>query len=137
MTAKGTTYYQPLPVDFLILEALPAKGILGGVHWAGRPVKHVLQDIHDGMPAEAREHVGTSTLMARLRSMKVAGHVEDFASVGSGRIWARTPDGTALLATKSEVLGLPEPAEPQASDLPDPDGSNVLPVPAPGAEVQR
>lgn len=106
MTKPGTNYYSPTPLDFLILEAIPEKGILGGVHWAGRPSRHIQEDLNEHLGADTR--VGASTIMARLRSMKVAGYVEDFASHGSGRIWARTPEGTAHLARKAQVLGLPE-----------------------------
>lgn len=96
--------YQPTPLDFAILERLPDKGILGGVHWAGRPLKHVRSDINAGLP-EGAEPVAITTIQARTRTMKLQGYVEDFASHGSGRIWARTPAGAEFLATKEAVLG--------------------------------
>jgi hypothetical protein len=37
--------------------------------------------------------------------MKIGGYVEDFRG-HRGRVWARTPQGTALLARKDQVLGL-------------------------------
>jgi hypothetical protein len=104
VTQAGQTYYQPTPLDFLILEALPDKGIIGGVHWAGRPVRHVLAEINRQLP-EGAEAVGVSTMQARMRSMKVAGYVTDFPSHGSGRIWAVTPEGRAFAGRKEEVLG--------------------------------
>lgn len=104
MTQAGRSYYNATPLDFLMLEAMPEKGILGGVHWAGRPVKHIRQSINEALH-EGVEEVGTSTIHSRMRSMKVAGLVEDFQSHGGGRIWARTPAGTVHLGRKAEVLG--------------------------------
>jgi hypothetical protein len=104
VTQAGRSYYQPTPLDFLILEALPEKGVLGGVHWAGRPVKHVREQINEGLP-EGAEALGVNPIQARMRSMKVEGLVEDFASHGSGRIWARTVAGSDFLVRKDEVLG--------------------------------
>lgn len=103
MTKTGETYYSPTPLDFLLLQALPQKGVLGGVHWAGRPARHVRDEINEAL--ESGVVVAVSTVQARLRSMKVAGHVEDFPSHGSGRIWARTVSGSELLSRREEVLG--------------------------------
>ena len=98
--SKAGTYYEPMPVDFSILALLPERGIIGGVHWAGVPVRHVTRDVN--AEADGATLPG-SAVMARLRSMKVAGYVEDFPAVGP-RIWARTPEGSAFLATREEVL---------------------------------
>lgn len=104
MTNAGT-YYSPTPLDFVLLEKLPDKGILGGVHWAGRPVKHIRQEINEALP-EGVPTLTADAIVARLRSMKIAGFTEDFAATG-GRIWARTPQGLAHLGRKAELLGLP------------------------------
>jgi hypothetical protein len=95
-------YYRPTPLDFALLERMPDKGIIGGVHWAGRRVKHLVEDINDGV--EPQHAVKTSEVQARMRAMKVAGYVVPFTAVG-GRIWARTPEGAEHLKTKAEVLG--------------------------------
>jgi hypothetical protein len=105
VTQAGQTYYRPTPLDFEILAALPPKGILGGVHWAGRPARHVREQINERLP-EGTPPVKVSTIQARLRSMKIAGYVEDFQSHGSGRIWALTTDGREHLGRREEVLGL-------------------------------
>lgn len=104
MTPPGKQHYSPTPLDFLILGKLPMKGILGGVHWAGRPLKHVRDDINQALP-EGAPPVAMSTIQARSRSMKTVGYLEDFASHGSGRIWAKTAAGVAFEATKDQVLG--------------------------------
>jgi hypothetical protein len=104
VTKAGNRYYQPTPLDFQMLEAMPPKGILGGVHWAGRPARHLQEDINDALP-DGVKPLGTSTIQARLRSMKVAGYVEDFQAHGGGRIWARTTEGSAFLARREQVLG--------------------------------
>lgn len=95
-------YYSPIPLDFVILDLIPAKGILGGVHWAGRPVRHVTEEINrrPGLAEVNGQIVG-----GRLRSLKVGGYVEDFAAAASQRIWARTPAGSEFLARREEVLG--------------------------------
>lgn len=96
--------YRPLPLDFQILEELPDKGVLGGVHWAGRPLKHVRISINEHLP-EGFPPVAMSVIQARTRSMKLAGLVEDFPATSVGLIWARTAAGVEVLATKAEVLG--------------------------------
>lgn len=97
--------YSPTPLDFLLLEQVPDDGILGGVHWAGRPLKHVRDSINAGLP-DGVEPVATSTMQSRARTLKLAGYVIDHPSHGSGRIWARTPAGAEFLNTKAEVLGV-------------------------------
>lgn len=101
MTASVTNYYSPTPLDFAVLGLLPDKAIIGGAHWAGRPVKHIVADLNGSLDVEV---TGTD-VVARLRSMKVAGYVEDFAATGS-RIWARTAAGVEHLGKREEVLGL-------------------------------
>jgi hypothetical protein len=102
--SKAGSYYRPMPLDFAILGLLPAKGIIGGVHWAGVPARHVARDINADLPSGA-DRLGTPEITARLRSMKVAGLIEDFQAVGP-MIWARTPEGTDLLARRDEVLSV-------------------------------
>lgn len=104
MTDKGRDYYMPMPLDFAVLERLPDKGILGGVHWAGRPVKHLVDEINQAAGAEGA-HVDNNMVTSRLRSMKIAGLVEVFPATGA-RIWARTTAGRELLGRREEVLGL-------------------------------
>lgn len=107
-SSQSTEGFRPTPLDFLILEALPEKAILGGVHWAGRPVKHVVADINESTPIGA-PLVTSSMAQSRVRSMKVAGYVSDFPSHGSGRIWAKLPAARDLQRRKSELLGIPAP----------------------------
>jgi hypothetical protein len=95
--------YRPLPLDFLIVEQLPDKGIIGGVHWAGRSVRAVRDTINGALP-EGAQKIESSFVQSRIRNLKVMGYVTDFPSHGSGRIWARTPEGAAFLATRDEVL---------------------------------
>jgi hypothetical protein len=92
--------FRATPLDFLLLEKIPEKGIIGGVHWAGRPVRHLVQEINH----EGDVRVTSPMLNSRMRSMKMRGFVVDFQSHGGGNIWARTPDGTAFLKTKEAVL---------------------------------
>jgi hypothetical protein len=99
--SKAGSYYRPMPLDFAILGLLPDKGIIGGVHWAGVPARHVVRDINADLPAP----VGTPEVTSRLRSMKVGGLVEDFPAVGPN-IWARTEAGVAHLRRRDEVLGV-------------------------------
>jgi hypothetical protein len=104
MTTTG--YYRPLPVDFLILETLPAKGMIGGLRWAGRRAKDLRTEILDGLPEDERD-LPMSFLQSRLRAMHVAGLIEGFGGSGTGgtQIWAVTPEGSEFLSTKEEVLG--------------------------------
>jgi hypothetical protein len=101
-----TFRYRPTPVDFLILELLPEKGMIGGLHWKGRRARDVRTEIIETQGVDA-SLLTTATIQSRLRSMTVANIVESFPGVGAqgGNIWARTPEGTKLLATKEEVLG--------------------------------
>jgi hypothetical protein len=97
--------YMPTPLDFRLLEMMPAKGMIGGVHWKGRRVKDLLDELIDGEP-ELAQYLTSSSLMARMRSMHVAGFVEPFRGTGNqSNIWARTPMGTEYMARKEEVLG--------------------------------
>lgn len=117
MSAK---YYKPTPLDFLLLERLPEKGLIGGLHWKGRRARDLRQEVLDDLAAEMRAaaheqwdnnapplempELTSSQVMARLRSLHVAGYVENFTSIGQGAIWARTVAGTAFLQTREEVL---------------------------------
>lgn len=101
---ESGTQHNATPLDFLIVERLPDKGILGGVHWAGRPLKHVRDEINAGLPDDAPS-VTTATIQSRTRVLKLHGYVEDFPSHGSGRIWAVTPAGREFAVTKEAVLG--------------------------------
>jgi hypothetical protein len=104
--SKGN-YYRPVPLDFAILEALPDKGMIGGIHWKGLMAKHVRQAILDAIPELDGTDLKPTTVASRLRSMNVEGLVEPFAAIGSSgtQIWARTPEGVEYLARKEEVLG--------------------------------
>jgi len=99
--SRAGTYYEPMPADFEILGRLPRAGIIGGVHWAGVPVRHIARDVREANP---EADVPTTFIAARLRSMKVAGLVEDRPAVG-GRIWAKTPTGVEHEAKREEILG--------------------------------
>jgi hypothetical protein len=96
---KHTNLYEPTPLDFLLLELLPEQGMIGGVHWKGRRVVDLRNELGDG--------VTTGNVQGRLRSMHVAGLVDRHVSVGRAgvKIWSRTLDGSDLLARKTEVLG--------------------------------
>jgi len=102
---KAKHEYMPLPLDFRLLELLPEKGMIGGVHWKGRRIKDLLAEMVDSEP-ELAQYLKSSTLMARMRSMHVAGYVEPFGAAGNtSMIWARTMKGSEWLAQKEEVLG--------------------------------
>src|SRR4051812_24039480 len=108
MTAKGRLNYRPQPVDFQLLELLPDKGMIGGVHWRGRQARDIRQEILDHSNGELTPDMLTiGFVQGRLRAMTVAGYVESFGGSGTGgkNIWARTPDGVAFLEYKDEVLG--------------------------------
>lgn len=111
--AKGENY-RPVPLDFLLLAAMPEKGMVGGIHWQGRRVK----DLRDQILEEnglARGELTSSQVQARLRALAVEGHVENFQSIGKGVIWARTISGSAHLDRKAELLGLPPEPLPDAT----------------------
>ena len=99
--SRAGSYYEPMPVDFEILARIPAAGIIGGVHWAGVQVRHLVRDIREAHPDAT---ITNDLIASRLRSMKVAGFVEDRPAVG-GRIWAKTPAGVEHAAKRGEVLG--------------------------------
>ena len=102
-------YYQPVPLDFAILEKLPDEGVIAGIRYAGRLAKHVRQELNDDLRAAgAEEHaLSTSEVQSRLRAMHVAGHVKPFPGAAGGlHIWARTPQGSQHLSTKADVLTL-------------------------------
>lgn len=108
MTTKPLgKYYQPIPLDFLILDVLPDKGMLGGIHWKGRRIKDVYAEILETQNGLTPAILKVSGVAARVRSMHSAGHVENFGAVGTAgvQIWARTDTGKELLARKTEVLG--------------------------------
>lgn len=106
-TKKKQHQHQPIPLDFLILECLPDKGMLGGIHWKGRRLKDVYTEILDTQNGVTPSLLKQTDVGSRIRSMHAAGLTESFAAVGSGglQIWARTDRGKELLARKAEVLG--------------------------------
>lgn len=108
MTTKNSngSYYKPLPLDFELLERMPEKGMIGGLHWRGRRARDIRADMLEAHP-DLQELLTVSMVQSRLRSMNVAGYVENFASIGAGGsvIWARTTKGSEFLKQKEEVLG--------------------------------
>jgi hypothetical protein len=96
-----------MPLDFELLERLPEKGTIGGIHWKGRRVKDLRLEIIEAADLEDPNILPTSLVQARLRSMHVAGFVENFpGSVGNNAvIWARTPQGNDHLARREELMG--------------------------------
>lgn len=99
--AKGAgNYYQPLPVDFAILETLPDVGTIGGIHWRGRRAV----DIADQLNLDGFDSLNVGD---RLRSMSAGKVIRSFPGGGRGgtKIWARTPEGSALLKRRGEYLG--------------------------------
>jgi hypothetical protein len=96
-------FYSPTPVDFILLDKLPEVGMIGGVHWKGRRAKDLREEIIEG-GVEATL-VPMSFIGARLRSMGVAGLVQNYAGGTRGGIWARTPQGTEYLGKREEILG--------------------------------
>jgi hypothetical protein len=101
-TAGG--YYKAQPVDFILLEKMPEIGMIGGIHWKGRRVKDLQQEIIDG--GVDASLVTMPFVAARVRSMHVEGLVEHFGGPNSGFIWARTDKGTEFLAKRDEILGV-------------------------------
>jgi hypothetical protein len=99
--------FRPLPLDFTLLELMPEKGMIGGVHWRGRRGADLRQEVIEQANGELNPgELPTSLVMARIRSMHTFGLVESFSAAGSGTlIWARTPEGTEFLKTREEVLG--------------------------------
>jgi hypothetical protein len=93
--------YQPWPVDFPILELLPEDGVLGGVHWKGRRVKDVVDELRD------QDLDVTSDLVAsRMRSMNAGGvTIARPAGGGSAKVWARTTKGSTMLRNKEDYIG--------------------------------
>lgn len=97
--------YEPMPLDFLILEVMPEQGMIGGVHWKGKRVADIASEINERSNGSGVKTKGTM-IDGRMRSLKHFGYTKDFASYGTGgtRIWARTPEGTKLLANKEAIL---------------------------------
>lgn len=91
--------FEAWPLDFVILEKIPEKGMIGGVHWRGRQVKDLAEEVKDDVGST----VSTGSLASRLRAMKVAGFVQDFPA-SEGRIWARLEAGTSFLRQKETYL---------------------------------
>jgi len=96
-------YFTPLPLDFKLLEMLPAKGMIGGVHWRGRRTGDLYKQLVEAEP-ELKDYISATSISARMRSLHVAGYVQNFNGSNGQKIWARTPEGEAFLATKEEVL---------------------------------
>jgi hypothetical protein len=115
------SYYDPIPVDFLILAKLPDAGMIGGVHWKGRLVRDIWDEIVKNDLNGDRALVASSTVTARLRSMESANLVGSYrANKGGYRIWARTAQGTEHLSNRDEILGI---APIQNQDQENGDGS--------------
>jgi hypothetical protein len=95
-------------VDFLLLEKLPDKGMLGGIHWNGRRVKDLVDEINESLNNGLK--VTSSFVQARLRAMHVAGYVSKHPGSssqengGGQNVWARTLAGQEFLKTKASVL---------------------------------
>jgi hypothetical protein len=99
-------FYMPIPLDFLILAKLPEKGMLGGIHWKGRRLKDVYEEIVTKDLNGDKTVLKPTEIMARSRSMHVAGYLEPFGSMRANeKIWARTPEGSAFLDRRGEILG--------------------------------
>lgn len=98
-------HYRPVPADFLLLELLPEKGMIGGLHWKGRQVNSLVTEINEGLSGGGQNglRVSSGFIQARLRSMHVAGFVSAHPASG-GNIWARTPAGADYLGMKEKVL---------------------------------
>lgn len=92
--------YVPWPLDFAILEHMPEKALIGGVHWQGISVKNLSRAVSN----TAGIQVTSSQVNSRVRALREDGDVEMFSATG-GKIWARTPKGTHLLSKKEEYLG--------------------------------
>jgi len=105
-TGKGE-YYRPIPIDFLLLEVIPERGLIGGVHWRGRLVSDIIDELAVREDIDGSS-ITSSMVQSRMRSMRLAGYVEPFEATGAaGRsIWARTKAGSEYLARRDEVLGL-------------------------------
>lgn len=98
------TYYKPQPVDFVLLEKLPEDGMIGGIHWKGRQLKDLRQEIIDG--GVDAGILPLSFVSARMRSMAVEGLVVNRGTtMRSAAIWARTTEGTNYLAKREEIIG--------------------------------
>lgn len=113
---EGGGYYEPLPLDFEILSFLPEKGLIGGIHWKGRRVRDVAEEVNEGvrktMLTEGEQEppsdifVKSTTIQSRLRAMQVAGLVKGFPGTGQGeRIWAKLPKAAELIRHKEAYIG--------------------------------
>lgn len=101
------TDYEPVPLDFVVLDKLPDVGLVGGIHWRGRQVKDLVVEVNEGLAEQsaAAPKVQSSEVQARVRELKKAGLVKDFkGGSGGSRIWARTPAGTEFLSKREEYL---------------------------------
>jgi hypothetical protein len=76
-------------MDFRLLELLPEVGLIGGVHWRGRRVR----DLRDELNQIEGIDLSSGNVQARLQAMRGAGFVRDFATSGHGKLWAKTPEG--------------------------------------------
>lgn len=105
-TDKGD-YYRPLPLDFLILEVIPERGLIGGIQWKGWRVMDILDNLMEREDIDG-SILSTPMIQSRLRSMRIAGYVQSFeTTAANGRsVWARSKEGTAHLEKRDEILGL-------------------------------
>ena len=106
---KHNKHYRPSPLDFTLLELMPDKGMIGGIHWKGRRAKDLREEILDNANGELTpDMLKTSEIQSRLRSMHVEGLIENFVGrtgTDGKLIWAVTEKGRAFAARKEEVLG--------------------------------
>lgn len=83
-----TNDFEPWPLDLAVLPLLPDEGsMLGGIHHMGRRVKDLAEQLG--------EHATSAQIQARLRVLKMNGHVIDRPATG-GRVWQATPSGRGL-----------------------------------------
>lgn len=100
---RDDSHYEYWPLDFVLLEMLPDKGLLGGLHWKGRLTRDLAREINNSV--EEGPRMTSNGVGKRLRVLKAFGVVEDFPSGQGQRIWARVPEkATALLAKKEDYL---------------------------------
>jgi hypothetical protein len=107
VATKGAgNYYEPVPLDFLILELLPEDGVVGGIRWKGRRMSDVAEELRDKLGAES--DLRKDEVDSRFRSMSSGDVILKRPSgqqSSRGAIWARTKKGSSLLERKEEYLG--------------------------------
>lgn len=86
-------YYRQMPVDFAIIENLPAEGSVLGYHVLAATVTMLAEKLNKGVPVEGQ--VTSTDLAARLVSMRSAGYVTPVNVMGAKQRngWQRTRQG--------------------------------------------